>query len=138
MVLPLQIAPLQLNGAMVMVHYCTYEQVGGDEDSTGAGPELLHDQISVLLIHVAMLKRKKKSELEQTPRPKMFRGESSERYHSRNGEVFCLHLLSEPVDLPLGVDENDGLRDGQGLVEVRQSIQLPFLLVLQPIFIHLS
>lgn len=44
-----------------MVHYCTYEQVGGDEDSTGAGPELLHDQISVLLIHVAMLKGKKKS-----------------------------------------------------------------------------
>lgn len=71
-----------------MVHYCTYEQVGGDEDSTGAGPELLHDQISVLLIHVAMLKGKKSQlllqesyhhlqncELEQTPRPNMFRGE---------------------------------------------------------------
>lgn len=42
-----------------MVYYCTYEQVGGDEDSTGAGPELLHDQISVLLIHFAMLKGKK-------------------------------------------------------------------------------
>lgn len=44
-----------------MVRYCTYEQVSGDEDATGAGPELLHDQISVLLLHVAMLKGKKVS-----------------------------------------------------------------------------
>lgn len=58
-----------------MVHYCTYEQVGGDEDSTGAGPELLHDQISVLLIHFAMLKGQKINGLEQTLGPKMFRGE---------------------------------------------------------------
>lgn len=38
--------------------YCTYEQVGGNEDSTGAGTKLLHDQISSFLLHVSMLKNK--------------------------------------------------------------------------------
>lgn len=35
--------------------YCTYQQVGGYEDSTGARAELLHHHVSRLLLHVAML-----------------------------------------------------------------------------------
>lgn len=48
-------------------------------------------------------------------------------YHSRNSEVSTLHLLSEPVNFPPCVDENDCLRDCQGLIQVTQCVQLPFL-----------
>ena len=44
-----------------------------------------------------------------------------------DGEVAGVHLLSEPVHLPPGVDEDDSLSDGQGLVQVTQSVQLPLL-----------
>lgn len=36
-----------------------------------------------------------------------------------------LHLLCQPVDLTLGVAEDDGLRDGQCVVEVAQRVKLP-------------
>lgn len=39
--------------------YCTYKQVGGYENSTGARAELLHDYVSSLLLHVTMLKKSK-------------------------------------------------------------------------------
>lgn len=39
--------------------YCTYKEVGGYEDSTGTGAELLHDHVSSLLLHVTMLKQGK-------------------------------------------------------------------------------
>jgi len=39
-----------------------------------------------------------------------------------------MHLLRQPIYLPAGVAENDGLSDGDRLVEITQSIQLPFLL----------
>ena len=32
------------------------EQVGGDEDARGARPKLPHDNITLLLVHVAVLK----------------------------------------------------------------------------------
>ena len=32
------------------------EQVGGDEDARRAGPKLPHDNITLLLVHVAVLK----------------------------------------------------------------------------------
>ena len=48
-------------------------------------------------------------------------------HHGRHGEVPGVHLLGQPVDLAARVDEDDGLRDGQRLVEVAQRVQLPLL-----------
>ena len=39
-----------------------------------------------------------------------------------------MHLLRQPIHLPASVTEDDGLRDSHRLVQVAQSIQLPFLL----------
>jgi hypothetical protein len=39
-----------------------------------------------------------------------------------------MHLLRQPVNLPAGVTEDDGLCDGDRFVEVAQGIQFPFLL----------
>lgn len=38
-----------------------------------------------------------------------------------------MHLLSQPVHLPAGVDEDHSLGDGQGLVQITQGVQLPLL-----------
>lgn len=113
--------------------YCTYQQVGGDEDSTGARAELLHHHVSRLLLHVAMLL---KNNLKKWNKPlkhqadqgkKWLQLDRNERYHSRNGEVLAQQLVSEPVHFPPRVDEDDGLSDGQGLVQVTQRGQLPVL-----------
>ena len=49
-------------------------------------------------------------------------------YHGRHGEFSRMHLLCQPVHLPASVAENDSLCDGDGFVEIAQSVQLPFLL----------
>jgi len=49
--------------------------------------------------------------------------------HSRDGEFPLVELLSEPVDLAAGRAEDDGLSDGDGLVEVAQGVELPLLLL---------
>ncbi len=46
-------------------------------------PEVFHDGVSLFLRHVSV--------------------------HGADGEVGLAHLLSQPVDLPLGVAEDDGL-----------------------------
>lgn len=48
-------------------------------------------------------------------------------HHGRDSEVSGMHLLSEPINLPSGVDEDDCLGDGQGFIQVTQCVQLPFL-----------
>ena len=48
-------------------------------------------------------------------------------YHGGDGEIPGVHFFSEPIDLPTGVAENDGLGDGKSLVQIAQSVQLPFL-----------
>lgn len=48
-------------------------------------------------------------------------------YQSRDGEVSSVHLLRQPVDFSPGVQEDHGLGDGQRLVQITQSVQLPFL-----------
>ena len=59
------------------------QQVGGDEDSGRARTELAHDDVTLLLVHVPV--------------------------HGGHSEVSLVHLLSEPVDLALGVTEDDRL-----------------------------
>ena len=81
----------------------TGQKVSGDEDSGGTRAELLHDDISLSLLHVSV--------------------------HGRDGEVAGSELVGEPVDLSSGVAEDDSLGDGDGLVQIREGVQLPLLLL---------
>merc|ERR1719398_52495 len=77
------------------------QEIGCDQDSRGSGPELSHDDVTLLLVHVSV--------------------------HGGHSEVPLVHLLSQPVDLAPGVAEDDRLSDGEGLVQVTQRVQLPLL-----------
>lgn len=81
----------------------TGEEVGGDQDTRRAGTELLHDDLTLVLVHVTV--------------------------HGRDGELALVELLSEPVDLAAGRAEDDGLGDGDGLVQVAKGVELPLLLL---------
>lgn len=48
-------------------------------------------------------------------------------YQSGHGEISGVHLLRQPVHFPPRVDEDDGLCDGQGFIQVAQRVQLPLL-----------
>ena len=75
--------------------------VGGDEHARVARAELGHDGVALLLRHVAV--------------------------HGGDGEVGLAHLVGQPVDLLLGVAEDDGLRDRERVVQVAQRVELPLL-----------
>ena len=47
--------------------------------------------------------------------------------HGAHSEVGLSHFLGQPVHLPLGVTEDDGLGDGQSVVQVTQRVKLPLL-----------
>lgn len=79
------------------------EQVGGNENSGRSGSELLHDDLSLTLVHVTV--------------------------HGGDGELSLVELLGEPVDLSPGRAEDDGLGDGDSLVQVTQGVELPVLLL---------
>ena len=46
-----------------------------------------------------------------------------------HGEVALAHLLRQPVDLTPCVAEDDGLSDGEGVVEIAKGVELPILLL---------
>jgi hypothetical protein len=81
----------------------TGEEVGGDENTGRSGTELLHDDITLGLVHVTV--------------------------HGGDGEVTGSELVGKPVDLPAGVAEDDSLGNGDGLVQVGESVELPILLL---------
>jgi len=81
----------------------TGQKVSGDQDTGRTRAELLHDNITLLLVHVTV--------------------------HGRNGEVTGSQLVGEPVDLSAGVAEDDGLGDGNGLVKIGEGVELPLLLL---------
>jgi hypothetical protein len=81
----------------------TGEQVRGDQDSRRTGSELLHNQVSLRLVHVTV--------------------------HGGDGEISLSELVGEPVDLSARVAEDDGLGDGDRLVQIGERIQLPLLLL---------
>jgi hypothetical protein len=81
----------------------TGQQVSGDQDTGRTGAELLHDNITLLLVHVTV--------------------------HGRDGEVTGSQLVGEPVDLSAGVAEDDGLGNGDGLVQVGEGVELPLFLL---------
>ena len=39
-----------------------------------------------------------------------------------------MHFLSQPVNLPPRVAENDSLGDGDGLIQITQGVEFPFFL----------
>mmetsp|Transcript_8644 Transcript_8644/g.17906 ORF Transcript_8644/g.17906 Transcript_8644/m.17906 type:complete len:289 (-) Transcript_8644:672-1538(-) len=77
----------------------TGPHVCGDKNASAAAPELYHDCLTLLLGHVTV--------------------------HRRHGEVVLPHLLRQPVHLSLCVAENDSLCDGESIVQIAQSIELP-------------
>lgn len=81
----------------------TSQQVSGDEDTRGAGAELLHDKVTLGLVHVTV--------------------------HGRDGEIAGSELVGEPVDLSAGVAEDNSLGDGDCLVQIGQGVELPLLLL---------
>lgn len=81
----------------------TGEKISGDQDTGRARAELLHDNITLCLVHVTV--------------------------HGRDGEVTGLKLVGEPVDLSPGVAEDDGLGNSDGLVQVGESVELPVFLL---------
>jgi hypothetical protein len=81
----------------------TGKEVSGDEDTRRSGTELLHDDVTLGLVHVAV--------------------------HGGDSEVTGSELVGEPVDLSAGVAEDDSLGNGDGLVQVGEGVELPVLLL---------
>jgi len=48
-------------------------------------------------------------------------------HHGGHSKLARVHFLCQPVDFPPCVAENNSLGDGDGLVEIAQCVQLPFL-----------
>ena len=49
--------------------------------------------------------------------------------HGRHGELTLVEFLSEPVDLASSGTEDDGLGNGDSLVQVTESVEFPVFLV---------
>lgn len=81
----------------------TGKEISGDEDTGRSGTELLHDNITLSLLHVTV--------------------------HGGDSEVTGSQFVGQPVDLPAGVAEDNGLGDGNGLVEIGEGIKLPIFLL---------
>lgn len=81
----------------------TGQQVSGNQDTGRTGSELLHDQVTLSLVHITV--------------------------HGRDSEVTGSELIGEPVDLSAGVAEDNGLGNGNGLVQIGEGVELPLLLL---------
>ena len=79
------------------------EQIGSDEDTDGAGSELLHDDLTLLLVHLTV--------------------------HASDDEILFSHGGLELVDPLLGVTVDDGLLDVQVGVQVNEDVNLPLVLL---------
>lgn len=81
----------------------TSQKVGGDQDTRRAGTELLHDQVTLALVHVTV--------------------------HGGDCEVTGSKLVGKPVNLSPCVAEDDSLGDGDCFVEIGESIEFPVFLL---------
>ena len=85
-----------------MLHVDTAgKQVSGNENTSAATAELLHNIVTEFLLHVPM--------------------------HARHSKVSARHLLEQPIHFSAGVDVDDCLRDGERPVQVAQCLQFPIL-----------
>jgi len=81
----------------------TGQKISGDQDTGRTRTELLHNQITLALVHITV--------------------------HGGDGEITGGELVGKPVDLPAGVAEDNSLCDSDGLVEIGESVQLPVFLL---------
>lgn len=81
----------------------TGQQISGDQDTGRTRSELLHNQITLTLVHVTV--------------------------HGGDGEVTGSELVGKPVDLSAGVAEDNCLCDGNCLIEIGEGVQLPIFLL---------
>merc|ERR1711957_41389 len=81
----------------------TGEQVSGDQDTGGSLTELLHDEVSLRLLHV--------------------------RVHASDGEVLLSHGLLELLNTLFGVAVDECLHDVEVSVQVDEHLDLPLLLL---------
>lgn len=81
----------------------TGKKISGNEDTGRSGAELLHNHVTLALFHITV--------------------------HGGDSEVTGRELVGQPVDLPAGVAEDDGLGDGDSLVKVGEGVKLPVLLL---------
>ena len=79
------------------------EEISSDQDTDGAGTELLHDDITAKLVHLTV--------------------------HDADGEVVLGHRLLEVLNSLLGVTVDEGLVDVQVGVQVEEDFHLPLLLL---------
>ena len=78
------------------------QQIGGDQNSGTSASKLLHDDISLRLIHISM--------------------------HSTDGEILLGQFVGQPIDLSARVAKDDGLRDGDGFVQIGEGVEFPIFL----------
>mmetsp|Transcript_8817 Transcript_8817/g.14529 ORF Transcript_8817/g.14529 Transcript_8817/m.14529 type:complete len:216 (-) Transcript_8817:598-1245(-) len=78
----------------------TSKKIGGNQHTGGTRAELSHDNVTLTLVHISV--------------------------HAGDSEITLLHLLLQPVNLTTGITVDDGLSDGQSLVQITKGIQLPF------------
>jgi hypothetical protein len=81
----------------------TGQEISGDQNTGRPGSELLHNQITLGLIHITV--------------------------HGGNGEITSSELVGKPVDLPSCVAEDNGLGDCDGLVQIGKGVQFPIFLL---------
>jgi len=77
------------------------KEISGDEDSGRSSSEFIQNDISFLLSNISV--------------------------GGRNGEFSASHFVCQPIDLPSGIAENDGLGDVEGIVQVAKGIEFPVL-----------
>merc|ERR1719361_470445 len=78
----------------------TSQQISGNKDTGRSRTEFTHNHVTFFLIHVTV--------------------------HGGDGKVPGVHFFGEPIDLPARVAKDDGLGDGERLVQVAEGVQLPF------------
>lgn len=81
----------------------TSQEIGGDEDTDGSLTELLHDDVTLDLVHLSV--------------------------HDADSELVLSHSLLEFLDTLLGVTVDQGLVDVQVGVEVEEHVHLPLVLL---------
>lgn len=79
------------------------EKIGGDENSGCTSSELLHDGVSLDLVHLSV--------------------------HGRDGEVMLVHSLFELEDSLLGIAIDQSLIDVKVGVEIKENLEFPLFLL---------
>jgi hypothetical protein len=100
-------------------------QIGGDQNANRAGAEVILEPLALVLIHISVLCMGTNMIVKKG-------GERRKRgatYYGRDCDLTTIHLVGEPVDPLLGVAEDDGLCDGDGLIEITKGVKLPLLLL---------